>query len=213
MFTVPILLLLLLLISPNPCECPIVPNPSTLSTLDDRWQEASDRLAKQWQNPNDVLTVLLIIGGDIVQKALAQLSGGHFVPVAFSFGWVSYSFNALLAAYGEGALMPATAYPSLLVDADSGYSRANYSWILNRILRSVESELEPLDAALCVTVFRARPFSRQRMHDWIWWSGMVTIFVQVSIAGVPCAIEGDWSIITVTILGIVLALVGGALPQ
>lgn len=155
----------------------------------------------------------MIIGGDIVQKAIAQLCGGHIVPVAFSFGWVSYSFNALLAVFGDGALMPATVYPSSLINARSGYARRNHSWILNCLLRGVEHSLEPLDAALCISVFYSKPFKSQTTHDWLWWSGVITIFVQVIIATVPYPIESDWTILLVTLTGIGLALSGGSLPQ
>ncbi|EEB99951.1 hypothetical protein MPER_00236, partial [Moniliophthora perniciosa FA553] len=59
-----------------------------------------------WKNPSDTLSILLIIGGDVVLKALAQLSGRKLVPVAFSFGWVAYSFNTLMSIFGDGRLMP-----------------------------------------------------------------------------------------------------------
>ena len=45
-------------------------------------------LGAQWRNPSDIFTVLLIIGGNVVQAAVAQLSGGRLTPVSFSFGWV-----------------------------------------------------------------------------------------------------------------------------
>ena len=48
-------------------------------------------LRKQWSNPTDIFTILLIIGGDVVQRAIAQLSGGRLTPVSFSFGWVRIS--------------------------------------------------------------------------------------------------------------------------
>jgi hypothetical protein len=60
----------------------------------------------QWHNPKEVIAVLLIIGGKIVQRALAQLSGGHAVPVTFSFGWVAYAFSTIVAMVGDGRLMP-----------------------------------------------------------------------------------------------------------
>lgn len=213
MFTIPIQWLLLLLLSPSPCESPTLPDSHAFSVLEARWQDASSRLASQWQNPNDIFTVLLIIGGDVVQKALAQLSGGYFVPVAFSFGWVSYSISALLVAYGEGTLMPSTPYPSVLINAQSGYARLNYSWILNRVLRSIESSLEPLDAALCVSVYRCKPYRRRNAYDLLWWSGVFTMGLQLGISGIPIAIERDWSILLVTGTGTLLALVGGSLPQ
>ncbi len=40
----------------------------------------------QWKNPGDVFSVLLILGGDVILRALAQLSGSGITPVAFSFG-------------------------------------------------------------------------------------------------------------------------------
>lgn len=56
------------------------------STL--REQGVAGAVLLQWRNPTDVLSILSIAGGDVVLKALAQLSGGRLVPVAFSFGWV-----------------------------------------------------------------------------------------------------------------------------
>jgi hypothetical protein len=47
---------------------------------------ASGEFRKQWTTPSDVFTVLLIVGGDVVARALAQLVGSSFTPVAFSFG-------------------------------------------------------------------------------------------------------------------------------
>ena len=171
-------------------------------------------LASQWRNPTDVLSVLLIIGGDTIQKALAQLSGGWFVPVVFSFGWVSYSLSALLAVFGEGTLMPTPNCPSMLINAKSGYSRWNYSWVLNQILLSVERQLEPLEAALCVSVYEANGLKKGRVpYDWLWWTGIVAMAVQLAIAAIPCAFSGDWMILIVTVAGTVLAISGGCLPR
>lgn len=47
----------------------------------------SMEFSDQWHNPTDVFSVLLILGGDVVVRALAQLSGSPVTPVAFSFGW------------------------------------------------------------------------------------------------------------------------------
>lgn len=176
-------------------------------------QDAAARFASQWKNPKDALTILLIIGGDIVQKAIAQLCGEVFVPVAFSFGWVSYSFNALLSVYGDGTLMPVVTNPSIIFNSRSGHARQNYSWMLNRLLRGVECSLEPLDAALCVSVFRAKEHRCRGSRDWVWWSGLLTIVLQICIATVPCITESDWTSLLVSVLGIGLALAGGALPQ
>ena len=37
---------------------------------------------------NYAFTILLLLGGDVVARALAQLAGGKLTPVAFSFGTV-----------------------------------------------------------------------------------------------------------------------------
>src|SRR6218665_925168 len=82
-------------------------------------------LLNQWRNPGVILSLLLLIGGEVVQKAIAQLVGlrvphhsklhnekddnAYFftlTPVAFSFGWVAYAFNSLIAVFGNGNLMP-----------------------------------------------------------------------------------------------------------
>ena len=46
----------------------------------------SQEFSAQWKNPSDVFSVLLILGGDVVGRALAQLAGSGITPVAFSFG-------------------------------------------------------------------------------------------------------------------------------
>ena len=57
-------------------------------------------LAAQWENPNDILSILLLVGPDVVSKAIAQLAGRAITPVAFSFGWVAYAPAALLSSFG-----------------------------------------------------------------------------------------------------------------
>jgi hypothetical protein len=43
----------------------------------------------EWKSPsNYAFTILLLLGGDVVARALAQLAGGKLTPVAFSFGTV-----------------------------------------------------------------------------------------------------------------------------
>lgn len=60
----------------------------------------SSYLSTQFSNPSDILSILLILGPDVVQRAVAQLAGRKFTPVAFSFGWVAYAICALLSAIG-----------------------------------------------------------------------------------------------------------------
>ncbi|KAJ8115007.1 hypothetical protein ONZ43_g4770 [Nemania bipapillata] len=100
---------------------------------------------KQWTEPVDVVSVLLLLGGEIVSKALAQLAGGIFTPVTFSFGWVSYAVTMLLASVGEAKLMPRAAGDQcLIVTAKSGYTRSNNSWIISRISRDYEGWMHPV---------------------------------------------------------------------
>lgn len=57
-------------------------------------------VAAQWQNPADILAILMLLGPTVVQRAIAQLAGRTITPVAFSFGWVAYAASALLASFG-----------------------------------------------------------------------------------------------------------------
>ncbi len=42
--------------------------------------DAKSQLQSQWRNPTDILSLLLIIGGDVVQRAIAQLFGVYAQP-------------------------------------------------------------------------------------------------------------------------------------
>ena len=108
------------------------------------YNTTSTFLKAQSSNPNDTITILLLLGGEIIQKAIAQLAGTMpLVPVAFSFGWVNFAFYNLLAALGDGYLMPHPPMnnPVLLINVDSGYPRNSSSWVLDQFLKSVETEV------------------------------------------------------------------------
>ncbi|CZR57981.1 uncharacterized protein PAC_07871 [Phialocephala subalpina] len=105
---------------------------------------STNELRQQWTEPTDVFSVLLLLGGDIVNKALAQLSGTVLTPVTFSFGWVSYAVTTFLASVGEVKLMPsATESPCLVITAKNGYFRSNSSWVISRVLSDYESWMDP----------------------------------------------------------------------
>lgn len=92
-----------------------------------------------WRQPsNYAFTILLLLGGDVVSRALAQLAGGRFTPVAFSFGWVSYATSAINSALGEMKLMPGSDTPCTVINASNGQSRENGSWVLGRAMRDFE---------------------------------------------------------------------------
>lgn len=190
-------------------------------------------LREQWGNPRDILSLLLLLGGDIVQKAIAQLVGYQvrpfgqrgpavsIAPVAFSFGWVAYGFSSLLAAFGDMALMPACDYPCVLVNCTTGFARENRSWALGRLLRDHEIrhavDPRPVEESgraesLRIDIFDLLPVGSPSL-DLVWWLGWVTLLIQLAIATIPWAIYGDWSITLVTLCGSFLAIVTCAMPQ
>lgn len=204
---------------------------------------ATDQLTNQWVLPGDVFSVLLILGGDVVGRALAQLAGSGLTPVAFSFGWVSYSISALVSSFGENKLMPQSPDTHCkVINGKSGYCRDNTSWILGRVMRDFEHWRDPatklktneiLDlkweqlkgrdaqakrpprAGLVVTVYEPSMTwpAGVPVQDYVYWSGMATLAVQLGIAAVPCALFGDWGILMVTAVGASLSLATGFLPQ
>ena len=118
---------------------PILGLISTSAKLLARTAMSSSEVRAQWTNPSNIIDFLLLVGGDIVAAALAQLSGSNWLtPVPFSFGWVAYSFSALVSAFGEKKLMPPPDIPSIVINADTGYVRNNQSWLLGRLLRDFE---------------------------------------------------------------------------
>ncbi|KAH6625477.1 hypothetical protein C7974DRAFT_396153 [Boeremia exigua] len=99
----------------------------------------SSEFKDQLTNPGDVFSVLLILGGDVVGRALAQLAGTGLTPVTFSFGWVAYAVTAVVSAVGANKLMPPPDCDCIVINGKSAYSRSNTSWILGRIVRDYES--------------------------------------------------------------------------
>ena len=219
-------------------------------------QSVPDTFRAQWTKPTDVFSILLILGAEVIQRALAALAGGTppITPVAFSFGWVSYAISSLLSIVSEGRLVQAPPEAAIQVfNLKSGYTRANRSWLLSRLVKTypywmpeevritqrepthyhrvaatatgdLGNDVEagrPRYAALCVSVFRwcdagegprARTPGRP-VRDWVWWSGVDCMVVQLGVAAIPLGLYDDWSILLVAAAGTVLALVTGSLPQ
>ncbi|KAJ6436690.1 Protein kinase-like domain protein [Purpureocillium lavendulum] len=98
----------------------------------------SAEFAYQWKHPGNVFAVLLILGGDVVARALAQLVGSRLTPVAFSFGWVAYATTAAASATGENKLMPLADISCKVINGETGYVRDNCSWIIGRMVRDFE---------------------------------------------------------------------------
>ena len=184
----------------------------------------------------------MIIGGDVVQVAIAQLCAGpipFLTPVVFSFGWVTYVVSAMLSAVGDNRLMPSPEVDCCVINAKNGYNRSNYSWILSRILRDFEhwrhldcdqveqQKLSDLRAAaskegrdptqvrigLRVTVWQCLDASGKASGDLIYWAGLIVAVVQLGIAAIPWGLYEEWLIFFVVAAGTVLAFASGALPQ
>ena len=183
----------------------------------------------QWSNPGDILSLLLLIGGDIVQKAIAQLVGYTIepfgknnlhigiTPVAFSFGWVAYGFTNLLSAVGEKSLMPTADCPSIVVNCANAFTRVNQSWALGRLLRDHETShnVDPRKGraeSIRIDIFELGIPSKPTL-DLTWWSGWLTIVTQIGIASLPWALYGNWEVIMIVICGNLLAQLTCALPQ
>ncbi|KAI0723948.1 hypothetical protein C8T65DRAFT_627990 [Cerioporus squamosus] len=175
--------------------------------------------ASSWKSPDDILSILMLIGGDIVQRAVAQLAGtgpGPFCPVAFSFGWLAYSVSALTSAVGDGRLLPKPDINMYVVNAKSGYIRENASWVVARLLR--DHEVRKFKGGSLTIAFyytSADPARRAGVpwRDWVYWSGVLVILAQLAIAIIPGALHGNWIVLMVTAGGTLLALVGSGLGQ
>ncbi|KIM25767.1 hypothetical protein M408DRAFT_25886 [Serendipita vermifera MAFF 305830] len=177
------------------------------------WQST---IAQQWREPQDIFSLLLIIGGEIVQKSIAQLAGGPYplTPVAFSFGWVSYSILAVMNVLGNGTLMPEPDTQCMLVNVRKGWIRQNYSWVLARILRDWREETEDARNSLEVSICSAsRQKARIPYPDLVWNLGVLVIVVQIGIALIPALVDDTWSILLLTIVGTMLSLGQASLPQ
>ena len=196
--------------------------------------EVNSKAKSQWQNPSDILSLLLLIGGDVIQRAIAQLAGDESLPtpVVFSFGWVAYSFTSLLSAVGDKRLMPAAPdLQSVVIDTKYGHARTNQSWILGRILRDFENHWMPSPvrqaleavlakaqrprAGLCISVFEADPdrVAGQASRALLWWIGFLVAIFQLVVAAIPWIIWHEWEIFVVTAAGTILAFISASLPQ
>ena len=193
-----------------------------------------DQIQSQWAGPGDILSLLLLVGGDIVQRAIAQQAGDPYLPtpVVFSFGWVAYAFVGLLSAVGDSLLMPSSPDVScVVIGCDFGHVRTNQSWVLGRLLRDFELswmtqdardglaalliKLDRPKASLCVSVWEPTLGANPKVpkRDWVWWSGYLVLLVQLGLGTAAWGVWGDWVIFAITLGGSVLALTTASLPQ
>ena len=117
-----------------------------------------------------------------------------------------------MSIVGDGRLMPAPDYAAKVINGESGYKRDNKSWILGRLLRDHETPLDD-NIGISIKVFEAQDNAGVPQRDFVWWSGVVVIMLQLGIAAIPCRLHQDWAILLLTAGGTLLALITGALPQ
>lgn len=190
----------------------------------------SAELASQWINPGDVSTILLALGGDVVQKAFSQGTGKVYVPVCFSFGCVAYAFIALVGIIGDGRLLSPPDYPCKLFNLRSGYHLESKSFVLSRLLRDLEAiesrntdgdedtngDYDPNGYALRISVFEATWNGNDRTQfswSWIHLVGFIVTLLQFTLAAIPVIVNRTWSVLLITAAGTVLVQWTGLLPQ
>ncbi|KAK7032593.1 hypothetical protein VNI00_012856 [Paramarasmius palmivorus] len=180
-------------------------------TFEDAASHVSETIRETWINPSDTLSVLLLIGGDVVLKAIAQLTGLCAAPFRLGRLLLQHPHDCL----GRRSPHASTDYPAKVINVKSGFARDNRSWVLGRLLR--DHDIQPLDGqyALCITVYQVAPNAKPGVPelDWCWWLGVVTIIIQLGVSAIPFAVFGDWSIFLVTVAGTILSLLTSTLPQ
>ncbi|KAL7795496.1 hypothetical protein V8C43DRAFT_279245 [Trichoderma afarasin] len=198
-------------------------------------QTTANDFRDQWTNPSDIFSLLLLVGGDVIQKALAQFTLNRFRPMAFSFGWVAYAFSHLLFAVGNLKALPDPDCPCTITRASSmPTSSTNQSWLLGRLVRNHDywsvplikeaikaGRISELDTAmyesmelftrlngLQIFVYKfvqSSPVNRSLSKDWPWFSGLITTLIQLGIAALPAGLYGEWEILLITAGGTALA--------
>lgn len=119
--------------------------------------------------------------------------------------------------------MPDADVQALIVNAQSGHHRENRAWIIGRLLRDFEKRASPFAAskdspnweALRVSIFRWDQNKEQGkpIRDWVWFSGLAVIVVQIAIAIIPLALLSEWATLVLVTGGLLLASAQAALPQ
>lgn len=130
-----------------------------------------------------------------------------------------------------------------VINGRSGYARENTSWVIGRVVRDINhwtgaatrerleqniadrwarnqtkdrDAKQPARAGLVVSVYepsKTVQAGELQRPDWLYWSGVVTMAVQLGLAAVPLGVYGDWSVMLLTVVGTLLALFTGSLSQ
>ncbi|TQV91561.1 hypothetical protein IF1G_09627 [Cordyceps javanica] len=194
-------------------------------------------LLKQFQNPAEITTILLLVGGDVVQKSVAQLAGCYdsFVPVVFSYGWVSYVFTLLTNAIARNGSFAPPDYPGVLVNLRSGDRRSLQSWVLARLLRDLEQSIDPRGRiasadttdrpGLFIATYQIdetkmpdEPRVRPKMRRQQWLLFFAALLTQLVIAAVPMMPtphrkEPNFYVLLITVAGNILSLLTAGLQS
>jgi len=123
----------------------------------------------------------------------------------------------------DGHVMPEADSQALIINAKTGHQRDNKAWIVGRLLRDFSKRAVPFPSdkaspdweALRVSVFKWDERKTQSIpdRDWIWYSGLAVIVLQISIAIIPLALSSEWPTLVLVTTGILLASAQAALPQ
>ncbi|KAI3316454.1 hypothetical protein HD806DRAFT_517540 [Xylariaceae sp. AK1471] len=201
----------------------IIINNSQTPPMDVRTGTGTE-LAREWANPSvAVATVLMFVGGNVIQEAFAQSTGNLLTPVCFSFGWVAYALSTVKDSFGEGRLLPLTDYPVKVFNLDSGYYRVNKNWLIGRIVRDHEASMSQNhlfnDSAIRIAIFEAMPVNQRAQLSFKYNTqhllGAIVIIAQHVIAAIPTIrTQGnEWGILAITGFGTLFSLIMGLLPQ
>ncbi|UKZ51755.1 hypothetical protein TrVGV298_005519 [Trichoderma virens] len=140
-----------------------------------------------------------------------------------------------MSAFGDGQLMPDPDYPAVVITASSGIKKTNNSWVLGRLIRDLEFEvekqfktwMEPVkedgkvidnlasesDSGMLITVFEAGENPGVQRWDKCWTLFFIVLPTQLAIAAIPVITKRNWSILFLTAVGTILAIVTGSLRE
>lgn len=187
---------------------------------------SAEQVTSQWQGPGNIMDVLLLVGADVIQAALAQISGSSLpTPVPFSFGWLTYSFSALVSVFGDSRLLPSADVSCFIINLRSKRSMENESWALGRLLRDFEygywmdSEIRgrhPTSFALCIAIYEAHPEVKAgKVIPGIgFYTGYFVALIQLCISAIPWILYrgSNYMVFVITAGGTMLAFAMASLP-
>ena len=159
--------------------------------------------------------------------ALTELAAiiPHSSGIFLWLGWLRILFIGFRNRRQNSSCHPSQTVPSIVINCSNGFSRVNRSWLLGRLLRDHELEVEEnpgaeyaeLDAtkqriSLRIDIFVVQEGEKPQI-DHVWILGWVTIIAQLGISIAPWIRYGDWAIFLITACGTAFAFITGSLRQ